>query len=113
MIRVTVHSEQSVNELANRIAREWEKQARRAWRYAKESVPYDTGRLSHSHRLYVRPRAGGYMISCNTPYDVFVHEGTSKMAGRPWLRQAVEKAASEIYAMLPMFWISVDKEVTK
>lgn len=112
MIRVTVYSDQPIKDAANRIAKEWEKQARRAWKYAKTNVPYDTGRLSKSHRLHIRPRAGGYTITCDTGYDVYVHDGTRKMAGRPWLENAVQQAVEEIYKLLPHFWISVEKEIT-
>lgn len=111
MIRISVNSVMPIKQGAYFIAQQWERQAKLAWRLAQASVPVKTGRLKKSHRLAIRSRAGGFTIVTNTPYDVFVHDGTSKMAGRPWLEQAVREAAIKINARLPLYWISIEKDI--
>lgn len=57
-------------------------------------TPVDTGRLRASTREVFRPLEGE--ITTNVNYDIFVHEGTRYMKGRPFLRNALEKNESAI-----------------
>lgn len=57
-------------------------------------VPVDTGRLRASHRSIFRDMYGE--VGTHTNYDIFVHEGTRRMRGRPYLRNAVLRADSQI-----------------
>lgn len=59
-------------------------------RDSKILTPVDTGRLRASHRSIFRELYGE--IGTNVSYDIFVHEGTRRMKGRPYLRNAVAKA---------------------
>lgn len=54
---------------------------------ANERVPVDTGQLRDSGDM---GRAGdGYEVFYDTEYAGYVHFGTSRMAARPWLAEAV------------------------
>lgn len=53
------------------------------------NTPVLTGRLRASHTSMFENLKGS--VSTHTNYDVFVHEGTRYMKGRPYMRQAVEK----------------------
>lgn len=56
---------------------------------SKRNTPVRTGRLraSHYERFYSGLKGE---VGTNTSYDMFVHEGTRFMRGRPYLRFAVE-----------------------
>lgn len=54
---------------------------------SKRYTPVDTGRLRGSH--YTRFSNLKGIIGTNTSYDLFVHEGTRFMKGRPFLRGAL------------------------
>lgn len=56
---------------------------------SRVSTPVDTGRL----RASTYERFGNLQgeVGTNTTYDRFVHEGTTYMRGRPYLRKAVER----------------------
>lgn len=63
-------------------------------------TPVDTGRLQRSHYTKYNPySAVGYYLEIGTGipkdrkayYDVYVHEGTKYMTGRPYLKEAVEQ----------------------
>lgn len=56
-------------------------------RESRKRTPVDTGRLRSS--TYERFSSLRGEVGTNTEYDVFVHEGTRFMRGRPYLREAV------------------------
>lgn len=56
-------------------------------RDSRQMTPVDTGRLRAS--TYERFSNLRGEVGTNTEYDVFVHEGTRFMRGRPYLRNAV------------------------
>lgn len=56
--------------------------------------PVDTGKLRASHYERIGNLQGE--VGTNTDYDIFVHEGTKFMSGRPYLRQAVEDSEEKI-----------------
>lgn len=58
-------------------------------RDSRQFTPVDTGRLRAS--TYERFSNLRGEVGTNTEYDVFVHEGTRFMRGRPYLRNAVNK----------------------
>lgn len=64
---------------------------------AMTTVPVDTGNLKNSHATTSEGPLSA-KVSASTPYAIYVHEGTYKMAGRPWLRQALEGQAPRIVA---------------
>ena len=62
-------------------------------------TPVDTGRLQRSHYTRYNPYSAlgfyleigtGYPKDSQATYDIYVHEGTRYMRGRPYLREAVE-----------------------
>lgn len=57
-------------------------------RDSRRQTPVDTGRLRAS--TYERFSNLQGEIGTNTEYDVFVHEGTRFMRGRPYLRSSVQ-----------------------
>lgn len=66
-------------------------------------TPVDTGRLLRSHYIKYNPfSALGFYLEVGTGipenprayYDIYVHEGTRYMRGRPYLRNAVESENS-------------------
>lgn len=57
-------------------------------RDSRRSTPVDTGRLRASTYEKFSNLKGE--VGTNTSYDIFVHEGTRYMRGRPYLRKAVE-----------------------
>ncbi len=58
------------------------------------NTPVLTGRLRASTYTNFSPLRGE--VGTNTNYDRFVHDGTRFMAGRPYLKMAVEDSNSEI-----------------
>lgn len=61
---------------------------------AKRNCPVDTGRLQGSIQYEVKENDG--MVGTNVEYAPYVHEGTSRMRGRPFLRDAGEKNKGKI-----------------
>lgn len=59
---------------------------------AKTLSPVDTGRLraSISTSLGVLNKGITSIVQTNVKYAVFVHEGTARMKGRPFMEQAAE-----------------------
>ena len=53
-------------------------------RESKKVTPVDTGRLRSSIQTKIRPLVG--IISPDTQYDIFVHEGTRFMRSRPFMK---------------------------
>jgi HK97 gp10 family phage protein len=78
-------------------ARKIEQITVQAQSYASEMCPVDTGRLRSSitHEMGTEHGSPVGLVSANTNYAVFVHEGTGRMKGRPFLRQAAYKACRQ------------------
>lgn len=57
-------------------------------RDSRINTPVDTGRLRASTRERITPFKG--IVATHVNYDIFVHEGTRYMKGRPFLRNALE-----------------------
>lgn len=66
---------------------------------AKRRCPVDTGRLRNSitHAL---SGEDSVVIGTNVEYAIYVHEGTSRMKGRPFLRDAVANSRSRFEAII-------------
>lgn len=67
-------------------------------RAAKILTPVDTGRLraSINTSLGVLDRGITSIVATNVFYAVYVHEGTRRTRGRPFMRQAAEQNAQAI-----------------
>ncbi len=65
---------------------------------AKEVTPVDTGRLrgSIATSLGVKDRGLSSIVQTNVFYAIFVHEGTSRAKGRPFMKQGVDKVIGRI-----------------
>lgn len=63
-------------------------------RDSRRGTPVDTGRLRSS--TYERFSNLKGEVGTNTEYDIFVHEGTRFMKGRPYLRNSVEKNSVKV-----------------
>lgn len=61
---------------------------------SNKMVNVQTGQLRASHYERIGNLQGE--VGTNTEYDIFVHEGTKFMSGRPYLRQAVEDSEEKI-----------------
>lgn len=61
---------------------------------AKELCPVDTGRLRSSIRFSLGVDEVGRFgqVGTDVEYAIYVHEGTSRMAARPFLRDALPAA---------------------
>lgn len=62
---------------------------------AKRVTPVDTGTLRRSLYSKVETPERG-VVGSNVNYARFVHDGTSKMAGRPFLQQGLEASRDAI-----------------
>lgn len=65
----------------------------------------DTGRLFDSIESDVkRDSQNTYTVTVgstgDTPYAIFVHQGTRKLKGRPFIRDAIEESRPQIRALL-------------
>lgn len=67
-------------------------------RYAKQVTPVDTGRLRSSIRVSGAIGSKGikYNIEPNTNYAYWVHEGTTRMKGRPYMSWGVQFAKRQM-----------------
>lgn len=63
-------------------------------RDSKIGTPVDTGRLRASHRSVFTQLKG--VLSTNTNYDVYVHDGTRYIKGRPYMLNAVQSNESKV-----------------
>lgn len=65
---------------------------------SKMRSPVDTGRLraSIATSLGVGQLGIGAIVQTNVFYAVYVHEGTRKMSGRPFMKQAVDSLEGRI-----------------
>jgi len=61
--------------------------------WGKFYTPVDTGRLRAS--IYTTLRSMSAIVQPKTNYALFVHEGTSRMKARPFMKQAVVKILRE------------------
>ena len=71
-------------------------------------TPVLTGRLRASHTSQFENLKGS--VYTNTNYDIFIHEGTRYMKGRPYMRQAVESDAHQVQ---DFFTKAVDNVLSK
>lgn len=62
---------------------------------SRRNTPVRTGRLRASHYERFSAKLQGE-VGTNTSYDLFVHEGTRFMRGRPYLRFAVEQEETSV-----------------
>ena len=67
-------------------------------RRAKILSPVDTGRLraSIATSLGIVNKGITSIVSTNVFYAIYVHEGTRRMRGRPFMRQAAEASVGQI-----------------
>lgn len=65
---------------------------------AKKLSPVDTGRMraSIATSLGVRDRGITSIVQTNVFYAIFVHEGTKRMRGRPFMKQAADASVADI-----------------
>lgn len=63
-------------------------------RRSRENSPVDTGRLRASHIRKITPTQGTVTPTAN--YAIYVHEGTSRMRARPFLKKALIDSTPEI-----------------
>lgn len=63
-------------------------------REAKGQTPVDTGRLRNSYTSIFSPLKG--ILEPTADYAFWVHEGTRRMTGRPFLQGGIEAADSTI-----------------
>lgn len=61
---------------------------------SRRNAPVRTGRLRASHYERFYSTLSGE-VGTNVSYDLFVHEGTRFMRGRPYLRLAVDQSSSD------------------
>lgn len=62
---------------------------------SRRNTPVRTGRLRASHYERFSATLRGE-VGTNTSYDLFVHEGTRFMRGRPYLRFAVQQEQTAV-----------------
>lgn len=67
-------------------------------RNAKILAPVDTGRLRSSiaTSLGIADQGLSSIVQTNVNYAIFVHEGTKRMPGRPFMEQAAEQSRDQI-----------------
>lgn len=67
-------------------------------REAKILSPVDTGRMRGSigTSLGIADKGLTSIVQTNVNYAIYVHEGTARMRGRPFMRQGVEKSRGQI-----------------
>lgn len=66
--------------------------------HAKTFSPVDTGRMraSIATSLGIRDLGITSIVQTNVFYAIFVHEGTKRMRGRPFMQQGVDRSIPEI-----------------
>ena len=75
-------------------------------------VPYKTGRLLQSF-FFSKPNSHSVAWAPNTKYAFFVHEGTSKMPARPFLKTIREDSQEEIDRLFDKATDGIVKEIAK
>ena len=63
-------------------------------RSAQPLTPVDTGRLRQSYQSTFMPLRG--VLEPMTNYAYYVHDGTSRMHGRPFLQEGMDKAMRDV-----------------
>lgn len=79
------------------VVRDTVQRTQRVLNRARQLCPVDTGNLRGSLSSEMVKATNGDVVGrvgTNVPYAVFVHEGTKKMAGRPFLKDALSAANS-------------------
>jgi len=66
-------------------------------RTSKQRSPVDTGRMRSSIRSSFTPLTA--TIKPNVNYAIFVHDGTSRMRGRPFMTEGLKDAQSDIVSV--------------
>ena len=82
----------------------------RVERFAKQLTPVDTGRLKSSIGTGMLIGRIGAMVSTNTEYAIFVHEGTKYMRARPFMAKGIDMAQAYMRGDVPA---RLDAEFTK
>ena len=60
---------------------------------AQALSPVDTGNLRRSHKVEGPDAAArSAEVVADTPYSIYVHEGTRNQAAQPWLTRAVDQS---------------------
>ena len=75
---------------------------------AKAKVPVRTGRLQNSIRQWVIP--DGRAMGPNTPYDIYVEFGTSRMKAQPYIRPSIDNTKKLISQFMMRQYKTVMKE---
>lgn len=101
-VAVKIHNADEIARLMGRAPAIMRKHFKRAMylvtltimRESMKNTPVDTGRLRASHNVKLSRGSFGLVqgrIFTQTNYDIFVHEGTRFMKGRPFMHQAVKE----------------------
>lgn len=78
-------------------------------RESKRVTPVDTGRLRASIYTTLKPTMA--TVQPKTNYAYFVHEGTSRTSGRPFMRIGLENAEEDINKMFNKEFDRVIKKI--
>ena len=65
-------------------------------KYAKREAPVDTGRLRANIHSEIEASGTVGRVTSDVDYAVYVHEGTSRMAGRPYLLKGLRHAKRDL-----------------
>lgn len=63
---------------------------------AHNRCPVDTGHLQSRIQVEEAPEEGTYRVIDDAEYAIYVHEGTSRMAARPFLRDAMREEVARV-----------------
>jgi hypothetical protein len=76
------------------VSRDLHQRANRVLNKARYLCPVDNGVLRASLAIEMSQVRGGTVarVGTNVPYAIHVHEGTKYMAGRPFLKEALDAA---------------------
>jgi len=89
-----------------------------AWRVGGNGggTPEDTGNLRQAHRTKIDLNDLVGIIFVDTQaakYGKWVHDGTSKMAGRPWLDYALEQKKKEVEKLQDALVTTIIRDLIK
>ncbi len=84
------------DETVREIGKAIEKSVYKVNERAKRNSPVDTGRMRASISKTVSERAMEGEVAVGVKYGIYVHEGTRRMKGRPFLGDAVRESEKEI-----------------
>lgn len=68
--------------------------------HATANTPVDTGQLKNSKQVEIAADGMSSKISWSAEHAIWVHEGTRKMAARPFAKDAFDKIAPSIVEAL-------------